>query len=63
MITMVFNHVSKSWDDPPYTTFMYIAPNEHLLISFPHLSHEKNPLTFHYTGWLVGILIMAYYDP
>ena len=25
-----------------------------------HLSHEKNPPTFHYTGWLIGILIMVY---
>ena len=28
-----------------------------------HLSHEKNPPTFHYTGWLMGILIMAYHNP
>ena len=21
-----------------------------------HVSHEKNPPTFHYTGWLIGIL-------
>ena len=27
------------------------------------MSHEKNPLTFHYTGWLIGILIMVYYNP
>ena len=27
------------------------------------LSHEKNPLTFHYTGCLIGILIMVYYNP
>ena len=27
------------------------------------LSHEKNPLTFRYTGWLIGILIMVYYNP
>ena len=27
------------------------------------LCHEKNPLTFHYTSWLIGILIMAYYNP
>ena len=26
-------------------------------------SHEKNPPTFHYTGWLIGILIMVYYNP
>ena len=28
-----------------------------------HLSHEKKPLTFHYTGCLIGILIMVYYNP
>ena len=27
------------------------------------LSHEKNPPTLHYTGWLIGILIMVYYNP
>ena len=27
------------------------------------VSHEKNPPTFHYTGWLIGILIVAYYNP
>ena len=28
------------------------------------VSHEKKkPLTFHYTGWLIGILIMVYYNP
>ena len=26
------------------------------------LSNEKNPPTFHYTGCLIGILIMAYYN-
>ena len=26
-----------------------------------HLSHEKNP-TFHYTGWLIGILFIAHLD-
>ncbi len=28
-----------------------------------HMSHEKNPPTFHYTGWLIGILTMVYYNP
>ena len=27
------------------------------------LSHEKNPPTFHYTGWLIGTLIMDYNNP
>ena len=28
-----------------------------------HMSHEEKPPTFHYTGWLIGILIMVYYNP
>ena len=28
-----------------------------------HLSHEKNPLSFCFSGWLIGILIMVYYNP
>ena len=24
---------------------------------------RKNPPTFHYTGWLIGILILVYYNP
>ncbi len=28
-----------------------------------YVSHEKNPPTFHYTGWLIGILTMVYYNP
>ena len=28
-----------------------------------HMSHEKNPPTFHYTGWLIGIIMMVYYNP
>ncbi len=27
------------------------------------VSHEKNPPTFHCTGWLIEILIVAYYNP
>ena len=32
-------------------------------IQLCHLSHEKNPPTFHCTGLLIGILIMVYYSP
>ena len=32
------------------------------LIFHCHVSHEKNPLTFHYTAWLIGILLMVYYN-
>ncbi len=28
-----------------------------------YLSHEKNPLSFCYAGWLIGILVMVYYNP
>ncbi len=34
----------------------------HQIGSFPQMSHEKNPPTFYYTGWLIGILIMVYYN-
>jgi len=27
------------------------------------VSHEKNPPTFHYTGWLIGIPIMVCSNP
>ena len=27
------------------------------------VSHEKTPTTFFYTGWLIGILTMVYYNP
>ena len=27
------------------------------------VSHEKNPLTFHSTGCLIGVLIMTEYNP
>ena len=27
------------------------------------VSHEKNPLSFCYTGWIIGILVMVYYNP
>ena len=30
---------------------------------FSQPSYEKKPPTFHYTGWLIGILIMVYYNP
>ncbi len=32
-----------------------------ILLTSNHLSHEINPPTFYYTGWLIGILIMVYY--
>ncbi len=34
---------------------------------YPNTAHigepRKNPPTFHYTGWLIGILIMVNYNP
>ena len=29
---------------------------------FPFEQRSKPLMTFHYTGWLIGILIMAYYN-
>ena len=29
----------------------------------PFEPRKKHPPTFHYSGWLIGILIMAYYNP
>ncbi len=37
-----------------------LLPSDLLMIQ---MSHEKNPPTFHYTGWLIGILTMVYYNP
>ena len=36
-----------------------------LLPGYTHLqvNHEKTLITFNYTGWYIGILIMAYYNP
>ena len=40
------------------------SPNFQGAIFRFHVSHEKKTLfTFHYTGWLIGILIMGYYNP
>ena len=35
--------------------------NEHVLL--PIWATKKTLITFHYTGWFIGILIMAYYNP
>ena len=32
-------------------------------VSTYHVSHEKKNLTFHYTGCLIGILLLDYYNP
>ena len=39
--------------------------NEGLKLAESHkkMSQEKIPPTFHYTGWLIGILTMVYYNP
>ena len=51
-----------------YLYMGYIGVITHLLTIDPNfLGHpsepRKNPPTFHYTGWLIGILIMDYYNP
>ncbi len=52
-------HTDLGWPRQGFTW----QPNNPGFGSFPQMSHEKNPPTFHYTGWLIGILIMAYYNP
>ena len=43
----------KSWD----------SSLEDLFLQNNHLSPEKKTRTFHYTGCLTGILVMAHYNP
>ena len=40
-----------------------LPQNIHYFLECFYLSHEKKPPTFQYTGWSIGILIMAYYNP
>ena len=44
---------------------MHTLNLENMFDVFPsiHLSNAPTLVTFHYTAWLTGILIMAYYDP
>ena len=40
--------------------------SHHVKVGNHHVQTEpqkKNGLTFHYTGWLIGILIMVHYNP
>ena len=49
------------WGFVAVDNFTRLIPN--LVSEGLELSHEKNTLTFHYTGWLIGILIIVYDDP
>ena len=40
-----------------------LGPGVHPTNSPECRDNEKNPPTFHYTGWLTGILIMIYCNP
>ena len=42
-----------TWGNDPIYNVLQMGRNH-------QLSHEKNPPTFHYTGWLIGILTMVY---
>ena len=44
--------ISLFWKETPLSTS---CPNQH------HLSHEQKTSTFHYAGWLTGLLIMVCY--
>ena len=54
--------VSRCFSNPKFG----VTKNRHLESStifvsakiYSHLSHEKNPGTFHYTGWLKAILMV-----
>ena len=48
-----------------WSIFSYAFPisQPSLKREFQQMSNEKNPPTFYYTGWLIGILIMVYYNP
>ena len=41
----------------------FFTPTSGVISPYLQLSHEKNLITFHYTGWLIGILIVAYHNP
>ena len=65
MIIEIFNpprmrsacHTHPGWGGSPH-------PNQSFFPTSHHVSHEKNPLTFQWnTGCLIGILIMAHYNP
>ena len=44
------------------TTKKKHGPQRH--VQQVHLSSDQNPyLTLHYTGWFIGILTLAYYNP
>ena len=34
-----------------------------LMSRYSNWATKKNPLTFHYTGWIIGIFTMVYYNP
>ena len=55
---------NKMWVDIwGVTKFPIPQRRKHQFPGNDHMSHEKNPPTFHYTGWLIGILTMVYYNP
>ncbi len=35
----------------------------HVFFEMSDEQRKKKTPTFHYTGWLIGILIMVYYNP
>ena len=39
------------------------AEEKYKKISVVKWATKKKPLTFHYTGWLIGILTMVYHNP
>ncbi len=46
----------------PRNISVFMGNTTSLMGFLTHMSHEKNPPTFYYTGWLIGIFIMVYYN-
>ena len=58
-VPIFFGHLQG----PQTSTYNWMSWGPPCEVNIYDMSHEKNPPTFHYTGWLIGILIMVYYNP
>ncbi len=55
----------ENWvNSKPQSIAIILIQHEITVVQYKiDVSHEKKHPTFHYTGWLMGILIMVYYNP
>ena len=49
-----------AWHFPKCQLWKFPSPSSFCMKM--NMGHEKNPPTFHYTGWLIGFLTMVYYN-